>query len=99
MLFRSLLDPTNPDYKGAANAALGRPDVRIPTISYLDLRASYTWNKITVRAGVNNVLDKDPPLLDTIDSGGNSIFAESNTYSSLYDVSGRFLFVNLTVDF
>ena len=52
----------------------------IPTISYLDLRASYTWNKVTVRAGVNNVLDKDPPLIDTINSGGNSIFAESNTY-------------------
>jgi outer membrane receptor protein involved in Fe transport len=95
----TLLDAANPDYAGAANAALGRPDARIPTISYVDLRVAYVWNKVTVRAGVNNVLDKDPPMLDTIDSGGNSIFAESNTYPSLYDVAGRFLFLNMTVDF
>ncbi|MFL6602031.1 MAG: TonB-dependent receptor domain-containing protein [Steroidobacteraceae bacterium] len=95
----TLLDPNTPDYGGADNVALGRPDARIPTISYIDLRASYTWNKVTLRAGVNNVLDKDPPIIDTINSGGNSIFAESNTYPSLYDTAGRFLFLNATVDF
>jgi outer membrane receptor protein involved in Fe transport len=60
---------------------------------------SYTWNKVTVRAGANNVLDKDPPLIDTINSGGNTIYAESNTYPSLYDTAGRFLFLNATIDF
>jgi outer membrane receptor protein involved in Fe transport len=94
------LDPNTPDYAGAAAIAAGPlPDAALPTISYLDLRASYTWNKVTVRAGVNNVLDKDPPFFDTINSGGNSIFAESNTNPSLYDVAGRFLFLNVTVDF
>jgi iron complex outermembrane receptor protein len=97
----TLLDPKTPDYKGAAViAANGRPpDAEVPTISYLDLRASYVWNKITLRAGVNNVLDKDPPNLDTLNTGGNSIYAESNTWPSVYDVAGRFLFVNATVDF
>ncbi len=97
----TLIDPGNPDYVGAAVIALAGPpvDSNIPTISYLDLRASYAWNKITVRAGVNNVLDKDPPLLDTINSGGNSIYAESNTYPSLYDTAGRFLYLSVTVDF
>jgi iron complex outermembrane receptor protein len=97
----TLVDPGNPDYVGAAVIALAGPpvDSNIPTISYLDLRASYAWNKITVRAGVNNVLDKDPPLLDTINSGGNSIYAESNTYPSLYDTAGRFLYLSVTVDF
>ncbi len=97
----TLLDPSNPDYVGAATIALNGPpaDSSIPTISYLDLRASYAWNKLTVRAGVNNVLDKDPPLIDTTNSGGNSSFAESNTYPSVYDTAGRFLYLTVTVDF
>ena len=97
----TLIDPKNPDYVGAGIIALNGPpvDSNIPTVSYLDMRVSYVWNKITVRAGVNNVLDKDPPLIDTVNSGGNSIFAESNTYPSLYDTAGRFLFLNATVDF
>jgi iron complex outermembrane receptor protein len=93
----TLLDAKSPDYLG--DPTLQLIDARLPTISYVDLRTSYTWNKVTVRAGVNNVLDKDPPLFDTSNAGGNSVFAESNTYSGMYDVGGRFLFLNLTVDF
>jgi outer membrane receptor protein involved in Fe transport len=97
----TFLDPSNPDYVGekviAANGP--PPDARIPTISYLDLRASYTWNKVTLRVGCNNVLDKDPPSIDTANTGGNTNYAESNTYPSVYDVAGRFLYANLTVDF
>jgi outer membrane receptor protein involved in Fe transport len=97
----SLLDPTNPDYAGANVIAVNGPppDARIPSISYLDLRASYTWNKVTLRVGCNNVLDKDPPFIDTQSTGGNTNYAESNTYPSLYDVAGRFVYANLTVDF
>ena len=82
-----------------AQAAAGRPDSRIPTVSYIDLRASYTWEKYTIRVGCNNVADKDPPLFDTITSGGNSTFAESNTYPSMYDTAGRYLYLNVTADF
>ena len=82
-----------------AQAAAGRPDSRIPTVSYIDLRASYTWEKYTIRVGCNNVADKDPPLFDTITSGGNSTFAESNTYPSMYDTAGRYLYLNITADF
>src|SRR5580704_495085 len=97
----TLLNPKSPDYVGAATiAAAGPPpDARIPTISYLDLHASYSWNSVTLRVGCNNVLDKDPPLFDTVNSGGNSAYAESNTFPSVYDVAGRYLFANLTVDF
>jgi len=97
----TLLDPTTPDYVGAAPIAVNGPppDSNIPTISYLDLRVSYTWDKVTVRAGVNNVLDKDPPIIDTVNSGANQIFAESNTFPSVYDTAGRYLFLNATVDF
>jgi outer membrane receptor protein involved in Fe transport len=97
----TFLEPSSPDYVGAAviNKAGPPPDAHIPTISYLDLRASYSWNSVTLRVGCNNVLDKDPPSIDTQNTGGNSVFAESNTFPTVYDVAGRYLFVNLTVDF
>ena len=97
----TLLDPRHPEYVGAVIIAQNGPppDARIATFSYLDLHVGYTLDKVTVRLGVNNVLDKDPPIIDTTNSGGNSIYAESNTYSSQYDVNGRFLFLNMTVDF
>jgi iron complex outermembrane recepter protein len=97
----TLIDPNTPDYVTAATIAKNGPppDARIPTISYLDLHVSYSWNSVTLRVGCNNVLDKDPPFIDTQNSGGNSIYAESNTYPSVYDMAGRYLFANLTVDF
>ncbi|HVN44076.1 MAG TPA: TonB-dependent receptor [Steroidobacteraceae bacterium] len=88
-----------PSSYSAAGIALGRPDPRLPTVSYIDLRASYTWEKYTVRVGCNNVADKDPPLFDTVNSGGNQAFAESNTFPSMYDTAGRYLYVNVTADF
>jgi outer membrane receptor protein involved in Fe transport len=97
----TLLDAGTPDYVGAATiAANGLPqDARIATISYLDLRMSYTLDKITARLGVNNALDKDPPIIDIQNSGGNQIYAESNTFPGVYDNGGRYLFLNVTVDF
>jgi outer membrane receptor protein involved in Fe transport len=92
----SRLDPKTPDFNGGlTNPA----DGHLSSISYLDLRASYAWNKVTMQVGINNVLDKDPPLFDTISTGGNSTFAESNTYAGVYDMSGRYVFARLTVDF
>lgn len=99
----TFLDKSSPDYSATIGAAAQGgfviPDARIPTISYLDLRASYAWNNVTLRVGVNNVLDKDPPTIDTAGAGGNTIYAESNTYPSVYDTLGRYLFANVTVDF
>ena len=97
----TLLDPNVPsDYAGSAYTANGLPpDARIPSISYLDLRASYAMDKITFRFGINNALDKDPPMFDTVNSGGNQIYAESNTFPSVYDTLGRYVFLNVTVDF
>ncbi len=37
--------------------------------------------------------------IDTANSGGNQIYAESNTFPSVYDTLGRYLFLNVTVDF
>jgi outer membrane receptor protein involved in Fe transport len=67
----------------------------IPSYSYVDLEATWHVNKIlTVRAGANNVLDKDPPLINSqIVSGG-----AANTYD-VYDMFGRQLFVSFTARF
>jgi iron complex outermembrane recepter protein len=69
----------------------------INSFSYIDLEANWHPNKIlTIRAGVNNVLDKSPPLLVAqtgIIAGGNA-----NT-SDAYDMFGRQLFVAFTAKF
>jgi iron complex outermembrane receptor protein len=74
-------------------------DPYMAAISYFDVHASYVWNKATFRLGVNNVFDKDPPLIDTVVTGGNQIYAESNTNPGTYDMLGRYIFLNVTVDF
>jgi iron complex outermembrane recepter protein len=93
----TFLDPKSPDYITGLTVA-ETPDATIATISYVDLRLAYTWDKFTVRVGVNNVLDKDPPIILS-GTVGNSAFGESNTYPSVYDTMGRYLFANITVDF
>jgi len=67
----------------------------IPSYSYIDLEATWNINKILqIRAGANNILDKDPPLIDSAIVGGGA----ANTYS-IYDMFGRQLFVAFTAKF
>ena len=84
-----------PDYVPGYNPT----DAYLPSISYLDLHTTYVWNKATFRLGVNNVFDKDPPLFDTVVTGGNQVYAESNTNPGTYDMLGRYIFLNVTLDF
>jgi outer membrane receptor protein involved in Fe transport len=70
---------------------------KLASRNYFDLSAAYQVREgFTLRAGVNNLLDKDPPLTTTaaIEDGGNG-----NTYPQFYDATGRFLFLNATIDF
>lgn len=71
------------------------PNHTLNSRNYIDLSASYNltdqWN---LRVGVNNVLDKDPPL--TTQTAG---FANGNTYPQTYDAQGRYLFLGTTIDF
>lgn len=70
-------------------------NARIPAFNYLDLEATWNVNEIVqIRAGANNLLDKDPPLVNTdIVAGG-----AANTYST-YDLFGRQLFLAFTARF
>jgi iron complex outermembrane receptor protein len=84
-----LLANTNYNYD-AYNAS-------IPSFSYMDVEVTWHPNKIlTLRAGANNILDKDPPLLVAqtgIIQGGAANTADA------YDMFGRQLFAAFTAKF
>ena len=64
----------------------------VGSVSYLDLSAIWTVNKVLeLRAGVNNVLDRDPPVIPAEITGTGS----GNVYSN-YDTLGREVFVGFT---
>jgi outer membrane receptor protein involved in Fe transport len=68
---------------------------RVPKVSYFDLAANWNVNeKLAVRAGINNIFDKNPPLIESAIVGG----ALPNTYPT-YDLLGRHLFVAVTARF
>lgn len=63
----------------------------IPNYSYLDLSAILrVTTTIEIRAGINNVFDKDPPFLPSGDISGAA--GGLNTYPT-YDLLGREIFV------
>lgn len=64
--------------------------------NYLDLSGRYQLlENVSVRAGVNNVTDEDPPLSSVVGTApGNG-----NTYPQVYDALGRYIFFGATVDF
>jgi len=64
-------------------------------MNYLDLAA--TWNagkRFTLRAGINNVLDADPPI-----SNGFQGTSNGNVFVQTYDALGRFIFLRAQVGF
>jgi iron complex outermembrane receptor protein len=70
----------------------------ISNYSYIDLSAAAQVAKgITVRLGVNNVLDKDPPTILSANCPTGS--CNGNTWSQTYDVLGRFLYLHVTAQF
>ncbi len=70
-------------------------DARMPNVSYLDLTAVYTYSKhLSIRAGVTNLLDKDPPVVEEYETTTGA----PNSYPT-YDQLGRQLFVAATAKF
>jgi outer membrane receptor protein involved in Fe transport len=93
---------TNPLLAGAEEAGItpttyDQYNARIPGYSYLDLTG--VWHALAnleLRAGVTNLLDKDPPLIPSGEISGNS--GPANSYPT-YDYLGRQLFVAFTAKF
>ena len=75
-------------------------DRKLGSRSYFDLVAAYTmsdvsmFSNVTGRLGINNVLDKDPPLSSAVGTTGNG-----NTYPQTYDALGRWIFLRGQIGF
>jgi outer membrane receptor protein involved in Fe transport len=73
-------------------------DAKLKAVDYLDLAGAYTFREnITLRVGINNLTDVDPPLIGQANCV--AVFCNGNTFSQLYDTLGRFGFVSVTADF
>lgn len=71
-------------------------DGALRSVSYIDLGTSIDVNEqFTLRAGVNNLFDKDPPL--TASLGGQT--SNGSFYAGMYDPLGRYAFVGVTTRF
>ncbi|MDE2296057.1 MAG: TonB-dependent receptor [Gammaproteobacteria bacterium] len=67
----------------------------IPSYSYVDLALSWQATKwLQLRAGANNIMDKDPPIINAYPVAGGA----ANTYST-YDMFGRQLFAAFSAKF
>jgi iron complex outermembrane receptor protein len=84
----------DPTLHFAAYGAYSYQPAVIGSYSYIDLALTYHFRQnLEIRGGVNNVADKDPPVIPvTIQPGG------ANTYSA-YDQLGRELFIAFTATF
>jgi iron complex outermembrane recepter protein len=70
---------------------------RIAGWNYFDLTAVWhAWKGLDMRAGVTNLLDKDPPVVPSLDISSNS--GPANSWAA-YDYLGRQLFVAFTAKF
>lgn len=73
-------------------------DAKLGAREYFDLTGAYTFlENYTLRLGVKNLFDQDPPLLGQ--SNLPPTVGNGNTFSQVYDTLGRYGFVNLTLDF
>ncbi|WP_406828167.1 TonB-dependent receptor plug domain-containing protein [Microbulbifer sp. ARAS458-1] len=76
---------------------LGSNGADFDAISYFDLAAAWSaTDNVTVRSGISNLLDEEPPL--TADAGAG-IYGNGNTFPGVYDALGRYAFLGVSVDF
>jgi iron complex outermembrane recepter protein len=72
-------------------------DQRLSSRSYIDLSASYQLNRYRLRLGVNNLTDKDPPIIGATTCPAGP--CNGNTWPVIYDVAGRYMYAMMTAEF
>lgn len=78
--------------------ATGNNNDSLPSYDWFDISASYDFtDNFRVTAGVNNIFDRDPPLV----AGADCIagFCNGNVFAGVYDPVGRYVFVGGRVQF
>lgn len=87
---------SNVKAESQVGAVQGSNDAELGAQDYFDLAVAYRGiDGVTLRAGVNNLLDRDPPLT----SSGGGFSGNGNTFPQVYDSLGRYLFARATIDF
>jgi outer membrane receptor protein involved in Fe transport len=80
-------------------------DEKLNARSYFDLALTARLaDRYNFRMGVNNLLDRDPPLAGTNASGPYGArsappYGNGNTFPQTYDALGRYMFAGVTIDF
>ena len=70
-------------------------DDKMDAQNYFDIAASWAVTKqLTLRGGINNLFDEDPPLTGSVGTTGNG-----NTYPQTYDAMGRRVFFSASYKF
>ncbi|MEI6860519.1 MAG: TonB-dependent receptor [Shewanella sp.] len=81
------------DYDGTTDTRL-KEQGGIDAYNYFDLNGTYVvTDYMSVTAGMNNIFDKEPPLV------GNSLSTNANTVAGFYDTLGRFMHVSMNFKF
>ena len=82
------------------------PGLTLKAQSYFDFATNFTVSdNYNLRFGVNNVFDRQPPLVTSGNAGlpGSNLCptgpCNGNTYPATYDALGRYFYVGVTLDF
>ena len=81
------------------------PGAKIAAQSYFDLvGTAKIGDHYTFRLGVDNLLDRQPPLVTSGDPNGSGSACPTgpcngNTYPAVYDALGRYIFMGVSLDF
>ncbi len=81
----------------------------VGSYNYFDLSGSFSlYKQLGMQIGINNLLDKDPPIMPGAGGGyssvcptitGNGSSCNGNTYPGTYDALGRYYYASVTAKF
>ena len=82
--------------QAALSGSFAAINKKLDAQNYLDLSGNWmATDTISLRAGINNIMDEEPPLSSIVGTApGNG-----NTYPQVYDAFGRYIFMGATFDF
>jgi outer membrane receptor protein involved in Fe transport len=82
-----------------ASGGISNTDAFISSYSYFDLTAAIKLaDKVTLRLGCNNILDKQPPVIGATNLPAPPI-GNGNTMPQVYDSLGRYIFGSIIAQF
>lgn len=84
--------------KSEEYTGVGKPNgpTTLSAQNYLDLSANWQAHEnVSLRVGINNLLDREPPIVPNAPAGD----ANGNTFTGMYDALGRYLFAGVTITY